>query len=501
MNYSLSLAAILCLLVFFSCTSQVEPPPYPPDESTTCPADGELSDICPPFFTPSSSSLAEGSSSPSQIGQSSSGEATPNPYSSNSDSPSIPSSSSVSVLPSSSSNPSTPPPPTTFTQLTAIIYDTDASVHPDFSCALWDRNANEGNGPDIRAACDELPNAANLKPNCSGVVRGLVKKTLDPDTRKIECDNCTKNGCWTGEEWFDKAFKATPGVNVELCYNIPFTQSMDGRYEFDSNKMLNANGKLVGGFFPDVLNTDAGDVLNTDAGLAQGDYSQCPSCKTKRTADRFLLIDSTKGGWEQWTTTAQYNALVNAIYEYQSKEGDFANADKPNKEDILPAGDWGCGIYGDNCALYDWTCRRTASCSSNTGIGAGYNWYLYGSTAIKNTYGSTETTFKPESKANQHFCFESHANFVYSPEQVFYIMGDDDLWVYINNQLVIDLGGNHVPAPDHVDLSTLKLVAGETYPLDIFFCDRRTTQASLRISTNITLTQTAEQKGNCYITP
>jgi len=375
-------------------------------------------------------------------------------------------------------------------ELAAFIYDTDPSVHPDFSCASWNKSANEGNG-EAKAACDEAPAAANKKGKCIGVIKGLAKKTLDKTTKKIECDNCTKNECWSGKEEFEGMFKSTPKWNVERCYNMPFTLvtsgSSKGAFEFDSDKLrqdgstTNTSSRLVGGFFP--------DILNTDAGLAQGDYSQCPNCKIKRTADRYNLIDSTKGGWEQWTTKAIYDTLVSRFYEYQSKEGDFATADVPDKEDVWRAGGWSGCKTGDGCPLYDWTCRRTASCSSNAGIGAGYNFYLYGNTAIKNTYGTTETTFKTESKANQHFCFESHAKFTYDPEQKFYFSGDDPIWVYIDNKLVIDLGGAHLAAPDHVELKTLGLTEGEDYDIDIFFCDQRTVNSNVRISTNMYIAQ------------
>jgi len=367
-------------------------------------------------------------------------------------------------------------------ELAATIYDTDAAVHPDFSCSIYLQGIDEGNGLSRRGSCAEGPEAysgesGNLKPNCLGVVKGLVELTLNPTTKKIEYSGNDPKGCWTSEEWFNKAFTSTPGINVEHCYNIPFTQVND-KFEFDSDKMLNANGKLVGGFFPDVLHNAPDDP-------------DCPSCNTKRTAERFNLLDSTRGGWEQWATKAQYDSLVNAFYEYKSKEGDFADGSTTNKNDILGANYLKLSQEGANGDIYDWTSRRTS---------AGWNWYLYGNTAIKNEFGNASTTYDPLSKANQHFCFESHANFVYSPEQVFYISGDDEIWVYINNELAIDLGGNHMAAPDHINLYTLELTEGETYPLDIFFCHKRTQGSDLRISTNIPLTQ-AQVTGTCGSTP
>jgi len=96
---------------------------------------------------------------------------------------------------------------------------------------------------------------------------------------------------------------------------------------------------------------------------------------------------------------------------------------------------------------------------------------------------------------NFNFCLESHATFVYKPGQTFRFSGDDDVWVYFNKQLAIDLGGIHGELSSTINLDAvapaLGLVAGQTYPWDFFFCERHVNQSHLRIVTNLNLQTSA----------
>ncbi len=86
---------------------------------------------------------------------------------------------------------------------------------------------------------------------------------------------------------------------------------------------------------------------------------------------------------------------------------------------------------------------------------------------------------------NGNFCMESHASFIYQKGQHFAFRGDDDVWVFINDQLVVDLGGVHTPKSDSVDLDKLNLTAGKEYKWDFFYCDRQPCGSSLRVKTSI----------------
>jgi fibro-slime domain-containing protein len=90
---------------------------------------------------------------------------------------------------------------------------------------------------------------------------------------------------------------------------------------------------------------------------------------------------------------------------------------------------------------------------------------------------------------NFHFTLEAVGTFLYKGEETFRFTGDDDVWVFINGQLAIDLGGTHTSMSHKVVLDGIApkigLVLGQTYPLHIFFAERHTFDSNFNIETSI----------------
>lgn len=90
---------------------------------------------------------------------------------------------------------------------------------------------------------------------------------------------------------------------------------------------------------------------------------------------------------------------------------------------------------------------------------------------------------------NYHFTMEVAGEFYYDSANANSIKftGDDDIWVYINSQRVVDLGGVHGALSKTVDVNAIAasigLISGNNYDIRIFWAERYLTQSNVRIDT------------------
>lgn len=362
-------------------------------------------------------------------------------------------------------------------EMSWIVYDSDAKLHPAFSCY-----SQGGEGCQFGFAGIDSAVVLAAVNNCIGLIPGIVESTLDPMTKKPKLTTAGKK-CFIDEKYFNQLFNYTQGVNEMSCYDMPILHMLKGGWwSFNSDYYVNKGTNVQGGFFPVETTTDE------TVKIAGPDQTPVAAARTKRDAEGPVFYGPSLRKLDSLEGVPVFDLLCNGPGWNKGHDCEGIFADGSTTEEFIQTALNMPSTYPDNCVL-GWSCPDAAP--------EGWPFFKYGTDSLvgKGTNGSEYrwTSLVKEDGTggrNHHFCYETHARFTYKPGLRMSVSGSDDIWVYIDNKLAIDLGGVHLDAPGYVTLDAFqgasgKLETGNMYDVDIFACDRRTTMSNLQIKTNM----------------
>lgn len=94
------------------------------------------------------------------------------------------------------------------------------------------------------------------------------------------------------------------------------------------------------------------------------------------------------------------------------------------------------------------------------------------------------------------FTTELHTRFEYKGGEVFTFRGDDDVFVYVNRHLAVNLSGIHNPEEGSVNMDEVAadfgLVPGGSYTFDLFQAERQPIGSNFRMETTLDFTGCGE---------
>lgn len=317
---------------------------------------------------------------------------------------------------------------------TMTFYDTDASLHGAFTCDGYPYVASN-NCYDSTAKYNYAGSGAAQTVPCIGITRGIVASSLGPDGKPVYEE---ASGCFASPEAFNVIFNETEGINTRHERQLNFTRARNGNWEY------NSENEKTGAFTPlnDLADSVSGGscagickvAATPREGYGYAEYGRGDTSVSGAAASLFP-------GLRNW---AKINPATGLLYidSYPAGDGEFDSGENPN---VYNEWSWEDRIMGEN---------------------------------------------------NQQFCMEYHAKFIAGKGQTLNVRGDDDIWVFIDKKLTVDLGGTHLSAPARIELDTLSLASGTIHSFDLFLCDRRTKMSNFYISTNIYLSQNTLDTSN-----
>ncbi len=328
---------------------------------------------------------------------------------------------------------------------------------------------------------------------CGSVEAGLVGTELNEEGRPIFVGN-PGDGCITSEESFAEWY-VDGDANVQVAGELVLFDDGEGgfvnRFGANGEQILTTEPGTEEG--PPDSDPECSYTCELMAPWMTGCAADCRDLRTlaEELADEYDLaveageLDATELSMLQADATAALEQAeacdVECAPQISAAIEECAGTCKPCSYDLSSWCAYGTAVYQDGNPLFFPVDDVTGPTRDP------------GEAKLPEQYGYVGWPWEEEAfgEAVEHnFSFTSHVafDFVYtsSLDATLEFLGDDDVWVFVNSRLAVDLGGVHVPLPGLVTINAesagdFELSDGGSYTISIFHAERRPEGSSFRL--------------------
>lgn len=318
----------------------------------------------------------------------------------------------------------------------------------------------------LAGACDSSSDRILIPGNGDGDVDSDADGDADGDSDSdsdADGDNSLTGSMWYPIEDYEE--------NYDSCGQVIRAIFRDFSADHPDFERVNLGWGPLQGCLDDELGADKKPRMSDIWGNKQVVDSACQeSCPNGGDLGVARLV-STDGWSDNWANSA--------------KDPTQYTIPPPMFESASTFNDWYNDVEGTNIRVEKWLSLEEES----EGV------FVFDSKAFfpveKDEGFKAESGQNDESGTNHNFLFttEVHLKFPYEGGERFTFRGDDDLWIFVNDRLALDLGGLHWPFEGTIDFDRLAgqlgITPGNKYDMDIFHAERHTKASNFRIETNI----------------